>query len=774
MENSSHNNMNNESINIQDIVASIAKNWYLYAISIFICVALAFTYSKITLDKYIVEANVMIRTDMSSSSNMAGAFMHQMGLGSIMGQGTSVDDEITIISSHSLLRQTAEKMDLNIEHIYRENFFVRYKEHSDYALDIIDINNVCDTLKRSLNFKVLIDKDGLADITLKKNFFKKLVNKKNVTLPDTVSCMYGDFVITTTDSYIPGEKYGYNLIVKGYDIATEDLAQSIEIFMPSKMANLIRLSYETPYIEQGKALLNSIVRLYNERGITEKNIEASNTALFINERLAIIEAELNTAERAVELYKKENNLSDIEVEAKAILENDIILRTKLIEAETEVKVLDYILEFISQPDNRYALIPFTSNIGDSPSNAISEYNKLALSRINMISSAKPGSPAMKLIENQIDASRKNVIASVHTAKESAEIALNDLRSQEDKYLSRIRTMPSQEREFISIYRQKVIKEELYIFLLQKQEENAITLAMASPKGQIVDAAFNYSEPSNMSTLMLLFIAAIIGVVIPSAYLYVKALFRTKFSTKEELEKITNIPVLGEVCINTTKEKIVVHKGDTSSIAELFRLLRTNLQFLLTGKNDKVILLTSSVSGEGKSFVSTNLSVSLSLLNKRTIIIGLDIRSPQLGSYMNLQNKYGMTNYLSSENITIDDIILPSNINPELDVILAGPIPPNPAELLLNGRLDKLFEELRSRYDYIVIDSAPVGMVSDSFSLMRLADTVIYVCRANYTDIDAIRYCNSLVAEQRLRNVSLVINATTAKQGYGYGYNKKGE
>ncbi|MBR4069955.1 MAG: polysaccharide biosynthesis tyrosine autokinase, partial [Bacteroidaceae bacterium] len=431
-------------------------------------------------------------------------------------------------------------------------------------------------------------------------------------------------------------------------------------------------------------------------------------------------------------------------------------------------------DFLDKPENKYEMVPFTPGMEIGAASFIESYNKLVLTRLNMLASAKDGSPALSLIEKQIDASRENVITSLLTSKASNDIALKELRKQEDKITSRISTAPTQEREFISIYRQKVIKEELYIFLLQKYEENALTLAITSPKGQIVDRAFNYNKPSSLSTMMLLIIGFIIGLLIPSAYLYIKYLFRTKFSSREELEQITRVPILGEVCVNHSKERVVVKEGDTSSIAELFRLMRTNLQFLLTGKKDKVILLTSSVSGEGKSFVSVNLSISLSLLKKRTIIIGLDIRNPQLAEYMNLKAKLGMTNYLASEEISIDDIIIPSNINPQLDVIVAGPIPPNPAELLLNQRLDDLFNQLRERYDYIIIDSAPVGMVSDTFSLTRLADTTVYVCRANYTLRDHIRYCNTIVAEERLRNVSLVINATTAKQGYGYGYNQNGE
>ena len=771
MNSSTSNNLNNDSINLSSIVKTVTSKWYLFVISVVACVGLALAYAIITPDKYIVESNVLIRTDMSSSNSLGGAFMQQMGFGALMGQGVSVDDEINIITSHSLFRETAVDMQLNKTHIYKKNFLKRFTQYSGYAIDVIDINNVCDTLGRTLNFKIKVDKDGTADIKIKKGFFGSYANVKDVQLPATINTIYGDFIVTTTPDYIQGEKYDYNVKVSGYDNMAEKIAKNIDIFLPDKLSSLIRLTIETPYVAYGKELLNTIVALYNERGITDKNIEASNTAKFIDERLAIIAKELDDAERKVESYKKENNLSDIEAEAKAMLENDMQFRARLLETETQVKILGYVLEFIARPENRFALVPFSADMGESASRAVSEYNQLALQRLNMSNTAKPGSPTLKMLEEQIDASRNNVIITIETSKESAEIALADLRAQDEKFMSRIKNMPTQEREFISIYRQKAIKEELYVFLLQKQEENAITLAMASPKGQIVDYAYNYNEPSSLSTFMLLFIGFVIGLVIPAVYLYLKAIFRTKFSTVEELQQITRLPVLGEVCINNSKEAIVVKDGENSPISELFRLLRTNLQFLLTGRNDKVVLVTSSISGEGKSFVSVNLALSLSLLKKRVVVIDLDIRNPRLSDYINIPARTGITNYLASEEMTVDQIINSSGVSNNLDVIVAGPIPPNPSELLLSNRLTELFDELRNRYDYIIIDSAPVAMVSDTFSLTRVSDTVVYVCRANYTQRDYIRYCNTLVTDERLRNVSLVVNATTAKAGYGYGYNQ---
>lgn len=772
MDSSAQNNPN-ELISLPEIAKTVVKNWYLFVICIVCCMAIAFVYSKITKDQYTVCTNVMIRTDMSSASNMAGAFMQQFGLGNIMGQGASVDDELHVISSHSLMRETAVKMGLNRTRIYKENFFNRETQYKDFAIDVIDPTMQCDTLSSTLIFKIKVNEDNLADIKVKRRFFT-IADMRKTTLPAKVETPYGTYIVTTTPDYVAGEKYNYTIRVCSFDAAAENIGKNVDIYIPDKLSNLITLSMQTAYIDYGKDLLNTLTSLYNKRGIKEKNIEAINTAQFINERLSLIANELDSAERKVEKYKQDNKLSDLETEAKIILEQDGEFQATLLETETQSKILEYTLEFISQPENKYSLIPFSNGLDKGAADAVTAYNELALKRLNLANTAKAGSPALKMLEEQIDASRQNVITTVKTALESTNISLKDLRDKEAKFYDRIRTMPTQEREFISIFRQKAIKEELYIFLLQKQEENALTLAMASPKGQIVDEAYNFVEPVSLSTTMKLAIGFLLGIILPAIYLYLKALFRTKFSTKEEVERMTRIPILGELCTHHSNSNIVVHEGDNSSISELFRLLRTNLQFMLTGKKDKVVLLTSSVSGEGKSFVSVNLAIALALLKKRVLIIGLDIRNPRLSEYFNITSRFGITNYLASEDIEIDQIIVPSQVNPLLDVITAGPVPPNPAELILSNRLDALFDELRKRYDYIIVDSAPVAMVSDTFSLMRIADAVVYVCRANYTQREYIRYCNTLVTDGRLRNVSLVVNATNSSQGYGYGVGPNGE
>ena len=392
-----------------------------------------------------------------------------------------------------------------------------------------------------------------------------------------------------------------------------------------------------------------------------------------------------------------------------------------------------------------------------------------LERMKVAFSAKENNPSLQILDNQIEATRKNVLETLQGLKESLAISRKIFNEQENEFLARIKDMPTQEREFVDMQRQQLVKQELFLYLLQQREENALALLMTTPKGTIVNEAYNWSEPVSTPKIAILFAGLIMGFILPFIYLFLKDLLRTKFSTRAELEALTSVPVLGEICTEKSNERIVIREGENSSISELFRLVRNNIQFILNNKDEKVILITSSIAGEGKSFVGSNLAISMALLGKRVLLIGMDIRNPQLANYLDLHHAKGLTNYLADEQTKVDEIVIRDALLKNLDVILAGPVPPNPSELLLSGRVDELFALLRKEYDYIIIDSAPVSMVSDTFSLTRISDATIYVCRANFTTKEYIRYANRIVSEKRLKKVSFVLNGTDAKQGYGYGY-----
>ena len=394
-----------------------------------------------------------------------------------------------------------------------------------------------------------------------------------------------------------------------------------------------------------------------------------------------------------------------------------------------------------------------------------------LEKMKLKTSAKVNNVVLSTLNEQIVALKDNINSSIAQSLESVTIKLNDVTKQESLAQGKLSNIPTKEREFRELYRQQGIKNELYTFLLQKREENALVLAATTPKGKIVDKAYANSKPISLGNFAILFIALFLGVLFPIVYLYVKKLFTTKFSTQDELEALVSVPVLGEISHNRHHSSLVVKNGKVSSIVELFRLLRNNVQFMLNKQNDKVILVTSSISGEGKSFVSLNLAATFALLGKKVALVGLDIRNPKLHEYMDLKAIPGVTTYLSRPEVEFASVIQSCSEVQGLDVIVSGPIPPNPSELLLTDRVSELIKKLREEYDYVIIDSAPVAMVSDTFSLAKYADAIVFVTRANYTTRKFMQYLNDIVANKQLENVAMVLNDTNPKysMGYGYGY-----
>lgn len=756
------------------LIKKYLKNWYLFAISIIVCGAITLAYLKIKKDVYLIKADILIK-DESGGNSMQTAMLKSFSFGNLVGGGGKVDDEINLVSAHSTLREVVKELGLNKKHILRHSLLEKEELYREYPIEIYAAPSVEDTLSTTLLFKIRINNAG--HVLIKPD--KHLEGQEEIVsdrFPVTVPTRYGTFIFNSTDHYVPGEKLATNISICGYNKAAEDVNTNTFITIPERSSNLIHLETQETNIDRGKDILNTIIKVYNQRGIDKKNQEADLKAQFIDERVELVMQELSQTEKQMEEYKKKNNIINIETETKILLEKSSELKDRQIWLEAQNQLIEIIEDFIRQDKNRYELIPFNPSLSDkSSTEAILQYNALILKRMELSFSAKGDNKTLAILDKQIDATRENVLKTLNGIKENLNISQKNTLSQENKFDERIKSIPTQEREFVNMQRQRLIKQELFLFLLQKREENALNQSMPTPQSSIVNEAYNMTEPVSTSKIITLFIGLLIGGIIPIIYLYLKDLLRTKFSTRNELESLTSLPILGEICLHKDKSHIVIREGENSSIAELFRLVRNNIQFILNSDSEeKVILVTSSISGEGKFFISTNLAISLALLGKRVLLIGMDIRNPQLSAYLNLHSAKGLTNFLVDTHTTLEDITLTGTIEKGLDIILAGPIPPNPSELLLSKRVDELFMQLRERYDYIIIDSAPVSMVADTFSLTRIADTTVYVCRANYTKKEHIRYINRIAAEKRLGKVSIILNGTEAKQGYGYGYKKKGE
>lgn len=711
-----------------------------------------------------IRAHVLIQQDDSNPMADLG------GMGSLFGSKGYVEDEVFVIASHSLFSGVAKELGINRLHYVRDGFLKSHLAFPEYPVDVV-APGIADTLMSTIVFKIKVDENGLADIKAK---VKRdvIADVEDVKLPAQVKTIYGDFTVLTTPDYVKGKELKTTVSFSGYGVAAEELDTEIRAFRGSKKSNVICLTFDTPNVEYGVAVLDKIIEKYNERGIVEKNLQGEKTEAFLRDRIQLLARDLNESESAIQQYKERNGIIDVNAEASYQTGKKGQTENALFNVEKEIELLKLTREFLADSLNYSDLIPTTVASG-AVQGGINSYNALVFKRLELSQNAKQNSYAIRQLTKQMDLMRANLLTSSEKALENATVNLNKLMLEKNEITGKLSNIPTQEREYINMKRQQEIKQQIYLFLLQKQEENAMLLANAVPKGLIIDDAFSFSEPLGMSKKVILLIAFLLGILLPVTIIYVHRLLRSKFESKEEVQRHLSAPVLGEMCIDRSGRSLVVSPTDTSSATELFRLMRTNLQFMLGGEGDKVVLMTSTRSGEGKSFISLNLAATLSLLEgKRVLLVGMDIRNPQLANYLGINPPLGLTNYLSASNVTLDSIIQPMAGIKNCDVIVAGPIPPNPAELLASSKVDELFAKLRTMYDYIIVDSAPVGMVSDTFALDRISDATIYVTRINYSTFSDLRFVEEIYTDKRLKKLSVVVNGTSSKKGYGYGYAAK--
>lgn len=762
------NKANSDYIDFVALLRDYLSKWYLFVISVVVCVGLAYVFAKRSDRPMVVKANILIsQEDQGPFSSASGG-----GLSGLFGSNAYVEDEIFVISSHSLFRDVAKDLNLNKTHYVKANFLKSYLAYPDFPVDVTAPAGVADTITVGLSFKVDVDKEGMADITVTGPKKAKYAKVKDVRLPYTVKTPYGEFDVVATPHFPKGKKVSTVIGFTGYESAAEGLTDNVIADIASRKSNVITLEYDTPNPAYGSAILNRILARYNERGISEKNLQGEKTAAFIEDRLGLIGTQLSDVELKIQNYKTSHNITDIGVEAGYQQAKRGELDKALLEQEANVEMLRITRNFFADSLHSNELVPvIVENKGLQ--DAIATYNELIMQRIELAKDARPGNIALANLNERIALMRQNLYKSADKTLHQGMAAVADLRQELGLTREYLGNVPVQEREFVDLRRQQGMMARLYNFLLEKQEENSMLLANSVSKGKVIDEAYTLSEPLGASPKIILLMAFVIGLVIPPAGLFLYKLLRNKFESRAEVERHVSAPILGEMVTDNSGRKLVVTEKDTSPSTELFRLLRSNLQFMLGGSADRVVLVTSTVSGEGKSFISANMAASLSLLeNKRVLLMGMDIRNPQLENYLDIHPAKGLTNYLSSDNVSVDEITVHMPGYKSLDVMVAGPIPPNPSELLASSKVGSLFEMLRSKYDYIVVDSAPVGMVSDTFTLNRFADATIYVTRVNYSSMHDLRFIEEIYQNKRLKNLSVVVNGTVRKKGYGYGYGRK--
>lgn len=770
------------------IYTTLILNWKWFVLSLIICLGAAHIYLRYATPIYQAAAKLLIKEE--QNGRRGNSIQSSANLG-IISNSNGIDNEMEILKSRTLAQQAV--YDLKLYTTYRHEG--RIKDHLIYGEQEVNVDMDYEHLKKlnaPMSFKITREGRnyhvvGSYFVPIDDNSYNPgpvTVDKVITALPATLGTRVGMVKFTQNGNYMLRDGESLKVTMIAPEIAAGKYVGSLSVSPSTKATSIAQLVITDEIPQRAIDYLKQLAIVYNRQANEDKNQIAVRTEQFINQRLEKINAELGNTEGQLENYKKRNNMVQLSMNASTAFSNADSYAQKLNEANTQVALLDELTKYMNEPSNRHQPIPSNVGLNDaSATSLINKYNEIALQRNQLLHSASESSPTVTPLTSQLDDLQASIKRAMSQARAGLNIQRNSIASQQGKYQGQISNTPEQERILTQIGRQQEVKSGLYLMLLQKREENSISLAATADKGKLIDNPVFAGKVTPKDTIILM-IAFGLGLAIPALILFLLAFFRYKIEGHDDVAKLTKLPIIADVAIASdrakTKADIVVHENKNNLMEEIFRSLRTNLQFLMK-EHDKVILMTSTTSGEGKTFIASNVAISFALLGKKVVLVGLDIRKPRLAELFEIDDHHhGITNLLIKDNITWDDVnkqIVNSGVNSNLDLLMAGPVPPNPGELVTRKSLEETMDILKEHYDYIIIDTAPVGLVTDTLALGRIANATVYVCRADYTQKSSFGLINGLAYEKKMPNMSIVLNGvdlSKKKYGYYYGYGKYGK
>ena len=772
---------NSSEFNLGLILHHFLLNWKLFVISVVVCLCVAAFYIYNSTRVYQVSAKILIQDDEK------GSFASQMDVLNDFGfQGTTsnVENEIEVINSYSVVRGAVLDAGLYISYSVPKLIGTTPIYKMSSPVNAVIKESDLENLNSSLFISLSVNGDSVYEVSyMYENSLEGLeVESENEvveTFPYLLQTVKGDVLLTRNEDVETVSDV--NIVIAPLMAAAASYKSSLSIAPISKTASVAFVAANTTVPANGIDFIDALIVSYNNVTNEDKRQVSQDTKDFIQQRIEVINGELTEKERNLANYKKNNQLLSPEIDAPQVLRNKDEYVKKMESMELVMENSKFLIAFVNNPKNDLQMIPSTMGLTSDASLAslITKYNAEVAVRNQLLLTATAENPALKLQTETVRGLQNDIREALKAYDASLAAQYQTLKKITDEYTSRLRMSPDMERSLIEITRERDIKSELYVMLLQKYEETALSLAVTANNLRCIDPAMCSAAPVAPRKNMIFAVALFVGLLLPSAFVYLKELLRTKISNPNEVQELTTLPLVATVPIaaNVTarSKAIVVRANHNDIMAEAFRTLRTNLQFLMRKTEGKVIMFTSTTSGERKTFVSANFAVSLAVLGKKVLLMGIDIRRPRLAEVFNINPKAeGITSFLCADEkdvAMLDDFIIPSTEVHNLYLLPAGIVPPNPAELLSGPNLDVALNYLSKKFDYVVMDTAPVGLVTDSLILSRVADAVVYVSRVAHTDKSAFEFLNSLVKEEKLRNVSIVVNGEDMdkrKRGYGYG------
>jgi tyrosine-protein kinase Etk/Wzc len=730
--------------------------WLIASIILFIALAyLKLRYSPVI---YQVQSKILIKKESKSAGQdkLADLFL--------TGESQNLNDEVQILKSTGISKRIIKNLGLQVSYISEGNL----KSYTLHPMDSplwLDIVNLKDSMQY-VGFKVTI---------IDQNTINLGESKEPVYFGQAFETSQGKFRFIRRP--VDYQQYGSNIFTIVYNPLQElanAIAAGIQVSPVNDYSNVLQVVYETENRRLGLNIVDQLMKEYNISNVEDKRTITVNTMEFIDERLDTIQKELSYVEQSLQTFKEQNKAVDIEQQATISFTELSGVNQTLTKQEVDLKIVDWLSQYLSDEKNNTKTVPTALGITEpSLQVLIAEYNQSQLRRETQIKTTTAANPIIRELDAESDKLREQIKENLSNIRQSYLINRENLLQKTRRAEAEISGVPGKGRRMLEITRSQKILEDLYSFLLQKRLETSISSASTISNSKILEPAQSSGEPVRPDKKGLYLIAVLLGIALPVAVLVIREYLNDKITGRGDIERLTTAPILGEIGHSDTTETLVVTKNARKFISEQFRIIRTNLQFILNKVQNPVILITSSFSGEGKSFVSTNIGAVLALTGKKTVILEFDIRKPKIIAGLDLAKNEGITNFIVG-NVTIEEIIVPVKQVENLYVIPCGPIPPNPAELLLDEKVAELFVYLRANFDMVIIDSAPVGLVSDAVVLSAFADATLYIMRQNYTLKKQLNLINEYYLNKKLPKMSLLLNDVNVTSGYGgyygnYGY-----
>jgi capsular exopolysaccharide synthesis family protein len=754
--------MGEDIINLKQLINKSIRFWYLFAASIAIAVGFAYYKIKTTTPNYSAAALMLIDEEKSSGDIDQEYLFQDLGL---FSSSTNLENQIVALKSTPLMIQVVNNLHLNYEY-YKVSKFRNYILYNISPVEVLDWKPA--DPEKSFSGEVLIKNDGDYELIVKDQTYGGEFGTPLKTDRGEITLTYKrelsvDYPILIKIS--PVKPYAQKIISR-LDVGLEVVGSST-----------LRLDFKDESRERAIDILNELIEVYFEDNVNDKKQVYENSIDLINERIRMVNTELSSAEQSVERYRSRYNATDLSAEGSLLLQEVTDYNRQLSQTDIQIEILNSIENFLAKNRENFEFVPTNLELNNlTLSNQLQSFNEIIKQRARMATELGPANPEMILIERQIKNLRATIINNIISIRKDLEIKRNANAELRNNIESRMRSIPRQERQLVEMTRQSSVKENLYLYLMQKREESIISLSVTIPNGRVIEPALASNYPISPKKNFILGLALVIGLLIPTALIFLLELFNNKIRLEDDIRDLTDVPIGGLIPLNSKSKNLVVSANSRSAESEMFRLLRANLKYLFPGQNIQTLLVTSSMTKEGKSFITYNLGMAMAIAGKKTVIVDLDLRKPQQQK-LNKINKEGkgVVHYIEDPSLKAADLVHVSNDSSDLHIISCGTIPPNPGELILSDRIPALLEELKQQYDFVIIDTPPVGMVSDPLQLSELAEATMFVVRTKYTSKSQLKIVQAIADQGKLPNPFIVINGISlnrrgAAYSHKYGYN----